>query len=260
VGTSGWNYRHWRGRFYPGELPVRGWFGHYSEVFDTVEVNNTFYRLPEAKTFEAWRDQAPSDFCYAVKANRFITHIKKLKDVKEPLSLFLERARRLGTHLGPILYQLPPHWGPDIRRLEAFCDALPGDLTHVVEFRERGWLSEEVYEVLEERMVSLCIHDLLKRHPRRLTGKVVYVRFHGAGAKYGGSYSNERLRRWAGWLRRAAGEGRDVYVYFNNDADAHAVENATTLAELLGVRLARGTTARVREVAYQLNMPEPPLV
>jgi uncharacterized protein YecE (DUF72 family) len=235
IGTSGWNYRHWRGRFYPDDLPAHGWFKHYCEAFDTVEINNTFYHLPTEATFDGWRDQAPKGFLYAVKANRFITHMKKLKDPEEPLELFLGRARRLGAHLGPILYQLPPRWKPNLERLEKFCEQLPDDLTHVIEFREPDWLKEETYRILAQYRVCLCIHDLIRDHPRRITGKATYVRFHGAGTKYGGSYSDSALQRWAGWMREAAEESHEVYAYFNNDSNAYAVANAQALHEILGV-------------------------
>jgi uncharacterized protein YecE (DUF72 family) len=148
VGTSGWNYDHWRGRFYPHDMPDNKWFEHYAGVFRTVEINNTFYHLPELKTFNAWNKQAPHGFVYAVKASRFITHMKKLKDPKKPLARFLQRARRLGSHLGPVLYQLPPHWKPDVERLTRFCEQLPDDLTHVIEFRKRAWLQQETYAAL----------------------------------------------------------------------------------------------------------------
>lgn len=235
IGTSGWNYAHWRGRFYPEGLSGSDWFEHYAGVFDTVEINNTFYHLPGTGVFDNWEEQAPRGFVYAVKASRFITHMKKLKDPRQPLRLFLGRARRLRSHLGPVLFQLPPHWNPDLERLDDFCRRLPKDLTHVMEFRERAWLIDEVYEVLKEHGVCLCVHDMLKRHPRRLTGKAAYVRFHGTGSKYGGSYSRRRLQAWADWMREAASDGHDVYAYFNNDGRAYAIRNARTLREIIGV-------------------------
>lgn len=235
VGTSGWNYRHWCGPFYPKDASPYDWFHHYAGVFDTVEINNTFYQLPETTTFDRWKKQAPQGFVYAVKASRYLTHMKKLKDAKEPLEHFLKRARRLESHLGPVLYQLPPRWRPDWKRLDAFCAALPKDNLHVLEFRERDWLQEKTYDILRTHGVCLCVHDLLKRHPRRITGPAVYVRFHGAGAKYGGSYSRRRLRAWADWMRDAAEDGHDVYAYFNNDARACAVRNARVLRTILGL-------------------------
>src|SRR5262249_50155662 len=160
IGCSGWNYRHWRGRFYPEEQKPEQWFGFYAGVFDTVEINNTFYHLPAAQTFKAWRAQAPAGFIYAVKANRYLTHLKKLKDVRRPLKKFLDRARLLEEHLGPILYQLPPHWRLNRERLESFLDLLPEDLQSVFEFRDQSWMVEEVFELLDERGVSFCAHDL----------------------------------------------------------------------------------------------------
>lgn len=233
IGTSGWNYPHWRGRYYPRDLPARRWFEYYARMFDTVEINNTFYHLPEAKTFDDWKKRAPRSFVYAVKANRFITHMKKLKEPARPVARFVGRSRRLGKHLGPVLYQLPPGWNPDLKRLDAFCARLPGGLTHVIEFRERDWLRENTYDVLAQHGVCLCIHDMLKRHPRRVTGDAVYLRFHGTGSKYGGSYSRRALRRWAAWMREVAGAGLDVYAYFNNDQNAFAVRNAVKLREML---------------------------
>jgi len=233
IGTSGWNYDHWRGRFYPASLPTSRWFEHYCGVFDTVEINNTFYQLPEAKTFDHWREQAPAGFAYALKANRYLTHMKKLKDPAQPLRRFLGRARRLREHLGPILYQLPPGWKRNVQRLCEFCDALPSNLTHVFEFREPDWLADETFAVLEAHGACLCIHDLLDRHPRRVTGLTAYIRFHGSGQLYGGHYPRERLRRWADWICEAASHTRTVFAYFNNDADAAAVRDAITLRELV---------------------------
>ncbi len=234
VGTSGWNYPHWRGRFYPESLPPRRWFEHYCRYFDTVEINNTFYRLPETQTFDRWREAAPAGFVFAVKANRFLTHRKKLKEVAGPLQLLVERAERLQTHLGPILYQLPPRWKRNLERLRCFCELLPSRLLHVVEFREPDWLVDETFALLDQFGVGLCIHDLVERHPKRVTGQLVYVRFHGAGQLYGGSYRKDVLRRWADWLNeQTTVASRGVFVYFNNDAEAFAVKNALTLKELL---------------------------
>jgi uncharacterized protein YecE (DUF72 family) len=239
IGTSGWNYEHWRGRFYPPDLPASRWFEHYSQVFDTVEINNTFYQLPESKTFDHWRRQAPPGFVYAVKANRFLTHMKKLKDSAGPLRRFLTRTRRLHEFLGPILYQLPPGWKRNVERLRDFCAALPDDLMHVFEFRNPDWLAAETFAVLDQCGECLCIHDLIDRHPRRVTGPAAYVRFHGSGQLYGGRYPREQLRRWADWMREVAAAGRQVFAYFNNDAEANAVHDAVALRELLGMPIAR---------------------
>jgi len=234
IGTSGWNYKHWRERFYPRTLPVKRWFEFYSQVFDTVEINNTFYRWPKPEVFEAWREQAPPGFLYAVKANRLITHMKKLTAPEEPLERLYTRAMLLRKHLGPVLFQLPPKWQCNVERLRDFAGHLRRDVTHVIEFRVEGWLCDGVYEVLEQSRLSMCIHDLITNHPERITAKAVYLRFHGATGKYHGSYSKPRLRKWAEWIRNFAANGHDVYVYFNNDIEGHAVKDAVVLRELVG--------------------------
>lgn len=232
IGASGWIYSHWRGDFYPRELPVKDWFAHYRQYFDTVEINNTFYRLPPIATFDNWHRQATAGFLYAVKANRFLTHMKKLKDPAEPLDRLLTHARRLKEFLGPILYQLPPRWQPDMARLEEFFRALPADLMHVLEYRAHHWLTDDTRRLMQRHGVSLCIHDLVRPHPKWVTAKMTYLRFHGVG--YGGSYRRDKLRRWADWILETATAGHDVFAYFNNDIGGHAVRNALTLKELIG--------------------------
>ena len=234
IGCSGWNYRHWRERFYPPGLPVARWFGHYAGVFDTVEINNSFYRLPTPETFAAWRQQAPPGFRYAVKAGRFLTHQKKLKDAAEPLDRFLDRARLLGDRLGPILYQLPPRWRLDLDRLDTFLRLLPGDLRHVFEFRDPTWINDEVLALLDRRGVSFCVHDIAGVDvPRVATGPLAYVRFHGPTGRYHGRYDEATLRTWSRWLAAQAASGREVYAYFNNDIDADAIGDALALRGLL---------------------------
>jgi uncharacterized protein YecE (DUF72 family) len=237
VGTSGWIYKHWRGPFYPPELPARRWFAYYGEHFDTVEVNNSFYRLPSEETFADWARQAPPGFVFAVKASRYLTHMKKLNDPEAPLANVLGHARRLGPHLGPVLYQLPPNWHCNVERLRRFLAVLPRDLTHAVEFRDPSWYTDAVREALAESGVAFCIHDLRgSASPEWVTSRVVYVRLHGPTAQaYAGRYTAAQLRRWAdridGW-RRA---GHTVYAYFNNDVGGHAVVNTEQLKELLGI-------------------------
>jgi uncharacterized protein YecE (DUF72 family) len=238
IGTSGWIYNHWRERFYPKDLATKHWFAHYAKHFGTVEINNTFYRLPSEDAFDAWRQQAPAGFVYAVKASRFLTHMKKLKDPEEPIERILGRARHLGPTLGPVLYQLPRGWKCNIERLAYFFAALPRDLTHVMEYRRSDWLCDEVYDLMREFKIGLCIHDLLPDHPRIVTSNVIYVRFHGSGQKYGGSYRTAVLRRWADWMGDHAAAGRNVYAYFNNDAEAHAARNAITLRKMVSNRAA----------------------
>jgi len=232
IGCSGWNYESWRGRFYPEEAPPKRWFEFYAETFNTVEINNTFYQLPDAPTFKRWRSQAPDGFIYAVKANRYLTHLKRLKDAKDPLKKFLDRARLLREHLGPILYQLPPRWRLNLQRLESFLDLLPEDLRHVFEFRDQSWMTDEVFQLLEERGVSFCAHDMPGLDvPRLAIGPIAYVRFHGPKEKYRGAYPEPTLRSWSRWMGQQLRSGRSLYVYFNNDANAHAPHDAMRLKQ-----------------------------
>jgi uncharacterized protein YecE (DUF72 family) len=230
IGCSGWNYRHWRGAFYPEGLPVKRWFAHYAEHFDTVEINNSFYRLPTAETFDAWRDQAPAGFHYAVKANRFITQAKKLKDCAEPIARMMTPTLHLGTTLGPILYQLPPRFSANLPRLAEFLSLLPPDITHVFEFRDPSWLTEETLTLLNAHGASFCAHDMPGlATPRWASGPVAYVRFHGATGKYHGRYRDETLLGWLDWMIEQRNAGREVWAYFNNDIEAHAIADALTL-------------------------------
>ena len=237
VGCSGWEYKHWRGGFYPSELPRTRWFEHYARTFDTVEINNTFYRLPDAKTFAGWAARAPVGFEFAVKASRFLTHMKKLKDPEEPLGRLFSRMRALGRHLGPVLYQLPPGWKLDRERLEHFLQALPRGYRHVMEFREPSWYADDVWRLLERHRVVLCLHDMKGASTgRERVGPFVYVRFHGSSGHYSGAYSDDRLAGWADWLAGERARGRDVYAYFNNDVGGHAPRNALTLRRFLEER------------------------
>jgi uncharacterized protein YecE (DUF72 family) len=234
VGCSGWQYKHWRGQFYPAELPQTRWFEHYASVFDTVEINNSFYRLPERATFASWARRAPSGFEFAVKASRFLTHMKKLKDPEEPIDRLFSRMRALGTHLGPVLYQLPPGWKVDRERFRVFLEALPRPARHVVEFRDPSWYEPGIAELMGRYRVALCLHDMPGAATGRdAAGPFVYARFHGAASKYGGSYSDQRLEGWAAWLNARRVEGCDVYAYFNNDVGGHAPRNALTLRRML---------------------------
>lgn len=227
VGTSGYQYDHWKGVLYPGDLPKTRWLEHYAGRFDTVEVNNTFYNLPKAETFEQWRQTVPEGFLFALKFSRFGSHIKRLKDPEEPVARFLEGAGRLGDTLGPILVQLPPHWNVNPERLAGFLEAAPRRHRWVIEVRDPSWLCDEVYGLLEDHGAALCLHDMIEDHPERLTAGFTYLRFHGD--HYAGSYSHQyltaRARRIDEWLE----QGIDVYAYFNNDEDGHAVGNALDL-------------------------------
>jgi uncharacterized protein YecE (DUF72 family) len=235
VGCSGWVYKHWRGLFYPEGLPQKRWFERYAEEFDTVEINASFYRLPLASTFESWRDKAPPGFRYAVKCNRFITHMKKLVGCDEEIDRFIALARRLEQTLGPILYQLPPSLHKDLPRLEALLKRLPADIEHVVEFRHKSWYDEDVLNLLDEYGAGFVAHDLKGlKSPRWASGRTAYVRFHGSGGKYWGRYSDEALIDWTDWLAAQRREGRSAWCYFNNDVHGHAIEDARTLKSMVG--------------------------
>jgi len=238
IGCSGWNYRHWRSAFYPQGLPVKRWFSFYAEHFDTVEINNSFYRLPKAETFDAWRDQAPPGFRYAVKANRFLTQAKKLKDCEEPVARMMAPVRHLGGTLGPILYQLPPRFRINLERLETFLELLPEDIPHVFEFRDRSWLTDETLALLDRHGASFCAHDMPGLATERwAVGPIAYVRFHGGGGKYWGRYPDETLLGWTDWMADQARNGRPVWAYFNNDADAAAIQDALTLKAMVAQAL-----------------------
>lgn len=234
IGCSGWVYRHWRGRFYPAKLPTKRWFAHYAESFDTVEINNSFYRLPKPETFDGWRRQAPAGFCYAVKANRFLTQAKKLKDCAEPIQRMMASFRHLGDRLGPILYQLPPRFRVNLERLESFLRLVPRDAINVFEFRDKSWYADEVLALLAAHGASFCAHDMpALESPRIATGPIAYLRFHGGTGKYVGRYDEAQLLAQADWIVEQARSGRAVWAYFNNDIDGAAVDDALTLKAMV---------------------------
>jgi uncharacterized protein YecE (DUF72 family) len=227
LGTSGYQYKHWRGLFYPKDLPQKAWFAHYAAHFDTVEINNTFYRLPQSATFDTWRARAPADFCYALKFSRYGSHLKRLKDPGEPIARFLDRAARLEPFLGPILVQLPPNWRLDTERLGGFLKHAADQHRWAFEFRDRRWLCAEVFDLLRDANAALCIHDLIMDHPREITADWVYLRFHGASS--GGNYTDQALQGEASRIRQYLDSRLDVFAYFNNDVGGHALHNATDL-------------------------------
>ena len=234
VGCSGWVYKHWRGIFYPEGLPQKHWFERYAEEFDTVEINASFYRLPLASTFEGWREKAPPSFHYAVKVNRFITHMKKLLECDAEVAQFIALARPLGDKLGPLLYQLPPSLHKNLERLEAFLSRLPRELEQVVEFRHKSWYDEDVLALLDRYGVGFVAHDLKGLvSPRWASGRTAYVRFHGAAGKYWGRYPDEALLAWTDWSLEQVRQGRSVWCYFNNDIHGHALDDARTLKSMV---------------------------
>jgi uncharacterized protein YecE (DUF72 family) len=226
-------YRHWRGLLYPEGLAQRRWLERYVGFFDTVELNATFYRLPSPETVERWRDLAPRGFVFAVKGSRYLTHMKHLLDAGEGLARFYGPVARLGTKLGPVLWQLPPHLEPDHARLDAFLARLPRG-RHAVEFRDPAWYDEETCAVLDRHGAAFCEHDAVKRDPPRLTGRFRYVRFHGTTGRYSGRYGAAALRPFAERYLDSAARGTDVFVYFNNDLGGHAVRDALDLLALVG--------------------------
>ncbi|BAI96148.1 conserved hypothetical protein [Sphingobium indicum UT26S] len=235
IGCSGWNYRDWRGRLYPEKMAAKNWFAFYAEQFDTVEINNSFYRLPSPETVDKWREQAPSGFCYAAKANRYLTQMKKLRDCEEPLERMMASFAHFGDSLGPVLYQLPPHFTLDLPRLEDFLRIAPRHPVPVFEFRHPSWYVDEVYALLERQGAAFCVHDMPgSASPRLAVGTTAYVRFHGTTGKYRGSYSRERLEDWAEWMKAQNREGRTVWAYFNNDYNAQAITDARILREAIG--------------------------
>jgi uncharacterized protein YecE (DUF72 family) len=237
VGCSGWVYRHWKGGFYPADLPQKRWFEHYAQSFDTVEINASFYRLPLASTFVGWKEKAPPGFRYAVKANRFLTHLKKLVGCEEQLDEFIALARGLGEALGPILYQLPPSLHKDLPRLDAYLSRLPRDLEHVVEFRHASWYQEDVLALLDRHGAGFVTHDLVGlASPRWASGRTAYVRFHGTAGKYWGRYSEKQMTEWAEWLVGQQRAGRSCWAYFNNDIHLHAIADARTLKAAIAAR------------------------
>ena len=239
-------YKHWRGLFYPQGLPVKRWFDFYAETFDTVEINNSFYRLPPPETFEAWRKQAPPGFCYAVKANRFLTQAKKLKDCEGPMARMMASVNALRPALGPLLFQLPPKFSVNLDRLESFLALLPPGTASVFEFREPSWYCDGVFALLDRHGAGLAVHDMPgSLSPRIAIGPVAYVRFHGTTGKYVGRYSDEALSGWSDWIVAQAREGRAVWAYFNNDIQGHAIEDAQTLRAM--VRQALPGSVQIRE-------------
>ena len=236
VGCSGWNYRDWRGLVYPDRLPQRRWFEHYATLFDTVEINTTFYRLPPPSTVERWAEQAPDGFTYAVKLGQFGSHRMKLRDAGTWLPNHLDRLDRLGPHAGPTLVQLPPRWRRDVERLDEFLTVAGQERRWAVELRDRSWLHDDVYRCLERHRAALCIHDLLADHPWVRTTDWTYARFHGPDAlrrPYHDRYTGRRLWRVANRMADVLQDGGDVYAYFNNDWDANAVADATWLRDRL---------------------------
>ena len=198
IGTSGWHYAHWKGPFYPEDLPDREMLSFFLKTFKTVEINNSFYHLPAEKTVINWRETVPADFVFAVKASRYITHRKKLKDPERTTPKFFDRIKHLGDNLGPILFHLPPRWKANPERLAAVFKPLPKQYRYSFEFRDHSWFQDEIYDILARHSAAFCIYDFgTNEIPRQVTADFVYIRFHGPGQKYSGLYTKQMLKPWA---------------------------------------------------------------
>jgi len=259
IGTSGWVYPDWIGKLYPFDLPQRKWLEYFGRHFATVEVNSTFYHLMKLETFENWVKAVPDDFVFAVKASRFITHIKRLKDCREPLKLMVRSFSGLGQKLGPILFQLPPRFRADGERLESLLStvyslqstltprlhsrSVPGnskahsgsEIRLAFEFRDQSWFDESIYQILRKYNAALVIAESGRYWPSEevITADFVYIRFHGEGGSYASKYTDKDLKSWANRIKKWQKNGLDVYAYFNNDVGGFAVDNARTLISLL---------------------------
>jgi uncharacterized protein YecE (DUF72 family) len=237
IGTSGWHYKHWKETFYPASVKEPEQFDYYSRHFSTVEINNSFYKLPAPETFTGWRKSAPAGFLFAVKASRFITHMKKLNLDALGVHKFFSHAEKLKEKLGPILFQLPPKWNLNAERLAGFIAALPRGHRYTFEFRNHSWYCKEVYEILQKNNCAFCIYEL-EHHvsPLQLTADFVYIRLHGPGNKYQGSYTAAALKKWAARCNKWRSEKKEVFVYFDNDQAAYAAKNAALLDKMVNGR------------------------
>jgi uncharacterized protein YecE (DUF72 family) len=235
IGTSGWHYSHWSGAFYPGELGEEKWLSYYAGCFDCVEINSSFYRMPTPASVAHWLEQTPDDFVFALKASRYITHMKKLKECAQPLKDFLAVARCFSHRPAVVLFQLPPHWHLNLGRLEGFLDLLPSDLRFAMEFRDPSWHTAEVRDLLQSRRIAFCLFDLGGyTSPSWVTADLVYLRLHGPHEAYAGRYDDEALNAWAARLKAWEREGYEVYTFFDNDQDANAIRDADRLKVLVG--------------------------
>ncbi|MBN2144781.1 MAG: DUF72 domain-containing protein [Candidatus Aureabacteria bacterium] len=236
IGTSGFSYDHWQGILYPHGSSSKERFRHYRSVFNTVEINNTFYHLPDKSVFKRWKEWGEDMFCFTIKANRYLTHVKRLKEIQSSLNKFYECVLELKETAGPVLFQLPPRWNVNIERLSSFIHMLPENHRAVLEFRDSRWHCGEIFDLLKRNGVSFCIHDYpgVTSHAL-ITGPFAYLRFHGPYPGYGGSYSYEHLKYWAVKISEWEKAGFPVYVYFNNDGGGFAVENAKTLIQIMAI-------------------------
>ncbi len=235
IGTSGWHYPAWEGSFYPRGIRQDEYLAYYTQSFQTVEINNTFYKLPTKAAIQLWRDSVPEGFLFAVKGSRYITHMKKLLDAETHLPKLLGRIKLLGNKLGPIVFQLPArfHYNPD--RLRSFLEALPTEYRFALELRNPSWYRDEVWEALSSHQVAFCVFDLAGRFsPKIVTSHFAYIRLHGPKAqKYSGHYSTKQLEELAELMSSWKSGGRDVYCYFDNTGQGEAVQDALKLSQIM---------------------------
>jgi uncharacterized protein YecE (DUF72 family) len=251
IGISGWHYKHWIGTFYPHGTRDFEQLAYYLRFFKSVELNNSFYRLPPPQIFSNWKKAVPSDFVFAVKGSRFISHMKKLNVERESVSIFFKSVTKLKEKLGPILFQLPPKWKLNVERLSNFLRILPKKHRYAFEFRNQTWYNEKVYALLKKYSCSFCIYEL-EHHlsPVITTADFVYVRLHGPGSKYAGSYTAKQLSKWANYCREWQRLGKDVYIYFDNDQLGYAAFNAQTLQKLVSKFSIKRNTITRRKKQY----------
>lgn len=234
IGTSGWHYKDWVGPFYPDDTRPKGMLAYYAGEFGVVEINNSFYRLPDTKTLSTWKASTPERFTFAFKASRYITHNKKLRDAGEALDKMVGVVSALGDKLGPILFQLPPRWKVNSQRLDGFLGMMPPGLRVAFEFRDPSWFNDEVYGILRSHGAAFCIYELDgRKSPTEVTGDLVYIRLHGPDGAYKGSYSTRDLSGWAGAISSWTRSGKDVYCFFDNDERGYAAQNALELKRML---------------------------
>ena len=237
IGTSGWNYNHWKELFYPVDYPKMKWLEFYAKHYSTVELNASFYRLPHPQTFENWRKRTPGNFLWSVKASRYITHIKRIKDVNEPLERFFSSVELLKEKLGPILFQLPPNLAFDETILSHFCQKLKANHLYALEVRHPSWAQEKkAIDILKDNNIALCISDTAGRYPyiEEDTATFLYIRLHGSKKLYSSEYSEEELQTYAGKIRDWS---KETYLYFDNDYGGYAIKNAKRMKEILGLSL-----------------------
>lgn len=235
IGTSGWHYKHWKGPFYPEDIEHDRMLSFYKDRLHTVEINNSFYQLPDEKTLKAWMNESPKDFIFSIKGSRYITHMKKLKDPKQSLDSFLRRVKLIKKKLGCILFQLPPRWGVNPERLEQFLMTLPEKFRYAFEFRDESWFNRRVLHLLEKHNCAFCIYQIAgRKSPKQVTADFIYIRLHGPGRNaYQGEYSKRELSGWAGAINTWINMGKDVYCYFDNDQNGYAPNDALKLQKMI---------------------------